>query len=132
VRGEERPQSGPGRPSQTPPRVGKALRYGLPVTRRERAEVIARTGQELGCLVLRTHGPTAGAMAQSAGEVLRASQEPHGVEQNFACLKDPVIGTSLFLKKPERNELPRSTLRGIKPPLAYSHGPASLAGWMLV
>ena len=30
------------------------------------------------------------------------------------------------------NELPRSKLRGIKPPLAYSHGPASLAGWMLV
>jgi hypothetical protein len=31
-----------------------------------------------------------------------------------------------------KNELPRSKLRGIKPPLAYSHGPASLAGWMLV
>jgi hypothetical protein len=30
------------------------------------------------------------------------------------------------------NELPRSKLRGINPPLAYSHGPASLAGWMLV
>jgi hypothetical protein len=30
------------------------------------------------------------------------------------------------------NELPRSKLRGIKPPLASSHGPASLAGWMLV
>src|SRR2546428_12825792 len=30
------------------------------------------------------------------------------------------------------NELPRSKLRGIKPPLAYSRGPASLAGWMLV
>jgi hypothetical protein len=26
------------------------------------------------------------------------------------------------------NELPRSKLRGIKPPLAYSYGPASLAG----
>ena len=26
------------------------------------------------------------------------------------------------------NELPRSKLRGIKPPLADSHGPASLAG----
>jgi len=32
----------------------------------------------------------------------------------------------------QKNELPRSKLRGIKPPLAYSHGPASLAGWMLV
>jgi len=26
------------------------------------------------------------------------------------------------------NESPRSKLRGINPPLAYSHGPASLAG----
>jgi hypothetical protein len=32
----------------------------------------------------------------------------------------------------QENELPRSKLRGIQPPLAYSHGPASLAGWMLV
>ena len=31
-----------------------------------------------------------------------------------------------------KNELPRSKLRGIKPPLAYSHGPASLAGRRLV
>ena len=31
-----------------------------------------------------------------------------------------------------QNELPRSKLRGIKPPLAYGHGPASLAGWMLM
>ena len=30
------------------------------------------------------------------------------------------------------NELPRSKLRGIKPPLADSHGPASVAGRILM
>lgn len=31
-------------------------------------------------------------------------KEQHGVEQNFAFLKDPLIVNSLFLKKPERIE----------------------------
>lgn len=104
VRGEEHPTSGPGRPSQQQPRVGKALRYGLQATLHERAAVLARKGQELGCCVLRTHGPTAGARAQSAGEVLRASNEQHGVEQNFAFVQDPIMVHSRFRKKPERME----------------------------
>lgn len=99
---EERPQYGPGRPSQKQPRVVKALRYGLQVTLHERAEVVARKRQEAGCFVLLTNVPTAGEMAHRAGEVLRAYKEQHGVEQNFAFLKDPVIVNSLFLKKPER------------------------------
>jgi len=101
---EERPQSGPGRPRQKQPRGVKALRYGLQVTLHERAEVVARKRQEAGCFVLLTHVPTAGEMAQRAGEVLRAYKEQHGVEQNFAFLKDPIIVNSLFLKKPERIE----------------------------
>jgi transposase len=101
---EERPQYGPGRPSHKRPRVVKALRYGLQVMLHERAEVIARKVQETGCFVLLTNVPTAGAMAHGAGEVLRAYKEQHGVEQNFAFLKDPVIVNSLFLKKPERIE----------------------------
>jgi transposase len=101
---EERPQYGPGRPSQKQPRVVKALRYGLQVTLHERAEVVARKRQEAGCFVLLTNVPTAGEMAHRAGEVLRAYKEQHGVEQNFAFLKDPVIVNSLFLKKPERIE----------------------------
>ena len=32
------------------------------------------------------------------------------------------------MNMPGTHELPRSKLRGIKPPLADSHGPASLAG----
>ena len=47
---EEHPKYGPGRPSQKQPRVVKAWRYGLKATLHERAEVIARKVQELGCL----------------------------------------------------------------------------------
>ena len=101
---EERPQYGPGRPSPKRPRVIKALRYGLQVTLHERAEVIAHRRQEAGCFVLLTNVPTVGEMAHRAGEVLRAYKEQHGVEPNFAFLKDPVIVNSLFLKKPERIE----------------------------
>jgi len=101
---EEPPTSGPGWPRQKQPRVVKAWRYGLKATLHERAEVIAHKVQELGCFVLLTNVPTAGEMAPSAGEVLRAYKEQHGVEQNFAFLKDPIIVNSLCLKKPERME----------------------------
>jgi transposase len=101
---EEHPKYGPGRPSQKQPRVVKALRYSLRGTLHERAEVIARKVQETGCFVLLTNVPTAGEIAHRAGEVLRAYKEQHGVEQNFAFLKDPLIVNSLFLKKPERIE----------------------------
>src|SRR4029434_2638246 len=80
------------------------LRYGLQATVHERAEIIARTIQEIGCFVLLTNVPTEGEMAHSAGQVLRAYKEQHGVEHNFAFFKDPVIVNSLFLKKPERIE----------------------------
>jgi transposase len=101
---EEHPKYGPGRPSQKQSRVAKTWRYGLKVTLHEQAEVIARKVQETGCFVLLTNVPTKGAMAHSAGEVLQAYKEQHGVEQNFAFLKDPLIVNSLFLKKPERIE----------------------------
>jgi transposase len=101
---EERPQYGPGRPSLKQPRMVKALWYGLRVTLHERAEVIARKVQETGCFVLLTNVPPEGEMAHSASEVLRAYKEQHGVEQNFAFLKDPIIVNSLFLKTPERIE----------------------------
>ena len=101
---EERPQYGPGRPSQTRPRVVKTLRYGLQVALHERAEVMARKRQETGCFVLLTNVPTAGEMEHRAGAVLRAYKEQHGIEQNYGFLKDPLIVNSLFLKKPERIE----------------------------
>jgi transposase len=101
---QERPKYGPGRPSSTPPRVVKALRYALQVTLHERAEVIARKRQEAGCFVLLTNVPTVGEMAHRARAVLQAYKEQHGIEQNYGLLKDPLIVNSLFLKKPERIE----------------------------
>lgn len=101
---EARPTYGPGRPSPHQPRAVKAWRYRLQATLHERAEVIARKAQEMGCVVLLTNVPTQGEMAHSAGEILRAYKAQHGVEQNFAFLKDPVMVNSLFLKKPERIE----------------------------
>src|SRR5215813_12325220 len=101
---EEYPKYGPGRPSQKQPRVIKAWRYRLKATLHERAEVIACKVQETSCFVLLTNVPTQGEMAHSAGEVLRAYKAQHGVEQNFAFLKAPLIVNSLFLKKRERIE----------------------------
>jgi transposase len=80
------------------------MRYGLKPTLQERSEAIARKSQEAACFVLLTNVPTTGDMAHRAGEVLRVYKEQHGVEQNFAFLKAPLIVNSLFLKKPERIE----------------------------
>jgi transposase len=104
VKVEEHPRYGPGRPSRKQPRVVKALRYGLQVILHERAEVLARKRQEMGCCVLLTHVPTMGEMAHRAGDGLQAYKEQHGSEQNYGFLKDPLIVKSLFLKKPERIE----------------------------
>jgi transposase len=99
---EERPTYSPGRPSLKQPRVVRARRYGLQVTRHDRAEVMARKVQETGGFVRLTNVPPEGEMAHSAGEVLRAYKEPHGVERNWAFLEGPIMVNSLFPKKPER------------------------------
>jgi len=48
--------------------------------------------------------PTAGDLAHSARAILTGDKDQQGTEQNDGLLKDPVIVTSLFLKKPERIE----------------------------
>jgi transposase len=101
---EECPQYGPGRPSRHKPRPIKALTYRLRPTLHTQAELILRKHQEAACFVLLTNVPRQGEMAHSAREVLHAYKNQHGVEQNFAFLKDPLIVNSLFLKKPERIE----------------------------
>jgi len=101
---EERPQDGPGRPSQQPPRVVKVRRAGRPGTLHERAAVRARTRQEAGGLVRWTKVPTAGERAPRAGEGRRASQEQHGVEQPLAFFQAPVMVHSRCRKQPERSE----------------------------
>ena len=54
--------------------------------------------------MLLTNVPTQGELAHSARDIFHAYKHQHGVEQNFAFLKDPLIVNSLFLKKPERIE----------------------------
>jgi len=65
---------------------------------------MARMEEDAGCFVLRTNVPTAGALAQSARDILTVYKDQHGTEQNYGFLKDPVMVKSLFLKKPERIE----------------------------
>jgi transposase len=101
---EERPKYGQGRPSTRKPRPIKEMRYGLKAVLTEQTALLARKREEAECFVLLSNVPLEGALAHRAGEVLRAYKEQHGVEQNFAFLKDPVIVNSLFLKKPERLE----------------------------
>jgi transposase len=94
---DERPTYAPGRPSATTPRTVKALHYGLKVSLPEKPEVMARKRQEAGCFVLLSTVPSVGEMAHSAQEVLSAYKEPHGIEQHYGFLKDPLMVNSLFL-----------------------------------
>jgi transposase len=99
-----RPKYGPGRPSTHTPRPIKAMRYGLQVTIHERHDVMRRKSDEAACFVLLTNVPRDGDMGHNATEILQAYKNQHGIEQNYAFLKDPLIVNSLFLKKPERIE----------------------------
>jgi transposase len=101
---EARPKYGPGRPSAHTPRPIKAMRYGLQGTVRERQDVMRRKSDEAACFVLLTNVPRDGDMGHSATALLQAYKNQHGIEQNYAFLKDPLIVNSLFLKKPERIE----------------------------
>jgi hypothetical protein len=102
---DERPQDGQGRPGPSQPRAVKAIRYGLKPVLTARADRIAAKREEAGCSVLLTQMPKEGAFAHSAGDVLKADTEHHGVEQPCGFLKDPVIANRLFLRKPERLEV---------------------------
>jgi transposase len=101
---EARPKYGKGRPSTRKPRPVQEMRYGLKAVVTERAALIARERDAADCFVLLTNVPTEGSLAHRAEEVLQAYKDQHGIEQNFAFLKDPLIVNSLFLKKPERIE----------------------------
>jgi hypothetical protein len=80
------------------------MSYRLQPTWRAQLEVILRKSQEAARVVVLTHVPPQGELAHSAREILQASKNHHGVEQNFALLQDPLMVNSLFLKKPERIE----------------------------
>jgi transposase len=101
---EEQLVYGRGRPSAHKPRPVTAIRYRLKTTISPQTERIGRLEEEAGCFVLLTNVPMAGDLAHNARDILTVYKEPHGTEQNYGFLKDPVIVNSLFLKKPERIE----------------------------
>ena len=91
-----------GRPSKNGERKVAKTRCVLEGRLVERAEEVERLRQAAGCFVLLTNVPTEGEMAHAPCEVLTACREQHGVERNFAFLKDPLFVNDLFLKRPER------------------------------
>ena len=93
-----------GRPPKNGERRVAKTRYVLEGILVERAGEVERLRQAAGCFVLLTNVPTEGEMAHTPGEVLAAYKEQHGIERNFAFLKDPLIVNDLFLKRPERIE----------------------------
>lgn len=101
---EERPRYKRGRPGKEGPREIKEMRYGLKCTVEEKTEAVSTKRQEAGCFVLVSNIAKEGEGAYDARSILKAYKEQHGIEQNFAFLKDPVIVNDLFLKKPERIE----------------------------
>ena len=93
-----------GRPPKSGERRVAKTRYVLEGSLVEREDEVERLRQAAGCFVLLTNVPTEGEMAHSPCEVLAAYKEQHGIERNFAFLKDPLIVNDLFLKRPERIE----------------------------
>ena len=98
----DRPQDGPGRPSPRTPRAGNARRSGLQPGLTARADRRATPREAAGCCGLRTPGPTAGAFAPRAGDVLPADPAPPGVAPPWGGRKDPVRVNRRFRQQPER------------------------------
>ena len=101
---EAQPVYGRDGPSADKPRPLTAMRYRLKTSMRTQTEPLARLEAEAGCVVLLTNGPPAGDLAHSARDILTVSRDQHGTEQNYGCLKDPVMVHSLCLQKPDRIE----------------------------
>jgi hypothetical protein len=99
---EEHPLYGRGRPRSPQPRPIKALRYRLHITIHPDTERMRRREDEAGSCGRLTNVPTAGALAQSARDILTVYKEPQGTEQNYGFLKAPVLVKSLLLKQPAR------------------------------
>lgn len=101
----ERPQYARGRPANNTKRNVKRMRYGIEANIMNNIAAIERKRAEAGCFVMLTNVPSDGEMGHTGEEILRVYKEQHGVERNFAFLKDPVIVNDLFLKSPERIEV---------------------------
>jgi len=101
----EKIRYGRGRPSKKHPRKPASVHYVLEARAVERSEQIQRKRDEAGCFVLLTNIPIDADNGQTGAELLRVYKDQHGIERNFAFIKDPLIANDLFLKKPERIEV---------------------------
>ena len=70
----------------------------------QKASALEQMRMEAGCFVLLTNVAKEGEGAADAREILSLYKEQHGVEQNFAFLKDPAVVNAIFLKTEERIE----------------------------
>ena len=93
-----------GRPKKDQPRKVTKIRYRVNSHMEQRASALEQMRMEAGCFVLLTNVPKEGEGSANAREILSLYKEQHGVEQNFAFLKDPAVVNAIFLKSEERIE----------------------------
>jgi transposase len=93
-----------GRPKKDQPRKVTHVHYRLNCHLEQKASALERMKKEAGCFVLLTNVAKEGEGAVDAKEILSLYKEQHGVEQNFAFLKDPAVVNAIFLKSEERIE----------------------------
>jgi transposase len=90
-----------GRPKKDQPRQVTKVCYRVSCQLQQKASALAQMKMEAGCFVLLTNVAKEG---EGAREILSLYKEQHGVEQNFAFLKDPAVVNAIFLKTEERIE----------------------------
>lgn len=93
-----------GRPKKDQPRQITQIRYVVSCHLEQKASALEQMKTEAGCFVLLTNVAKKGEGAAEAKEILSLYKEQHGVEQNFAFLKDPAVVNAIFLKSEERIE----------------------------
>lgn len=93
-----------GRPKKDQPRAITGVHYRVSCRLEQKAAALERMKTEAGCFVLLSNVAKEGEGAADAKEILSLYKEQHGVEQNFAFLKDPAVVNAIFLKTEERIE----------------------------
>jgi transposase len=93
-----------GRPKKDQPRQVTKVCYRVSCQLQQKASALEQMRMEAGCFVLLTNVAKEGEGATDAKEILSLYKEQHGVEQNFAFLKDPAVVNAIFLKTEERIE----------------------------
>jgi transposase len=101
---EPRPTYAKGRPKKDQPRRVTKVSYRVSCHLQQKACALEQMRLEAGCFVLLTNVSKEGEGAADAREILSLYKEQHGVEQNFAFLKDPAVVNAIFLKSEERIE----------------------------